>query len=873
MIAIQKEVSIIYDRKETFLALSTANRSNCNELHNFLISMNTRSIFQRALPHGLEELYDLALDLRWTGSQMTDLIWKMLDPEAWEITNNPYLILENVSEEKLMKAAKDEDIKTELASILRKRKSLEDEISWFDKNSRNRDIGTVAYFSMEFGLSEALPIYSGGLGILAGDFLKTASDMGIPVVGVGLLYQQGYFRQILDYDGSQIEAYPYNDPTSLPIIPVQNKDGSWLRTRVMLPGRDLILRLWKAKVGRMDLYLLDSNDPLNTPWDRGITATLYPAGRERRLVQEIALGIGGWKALQEMGIDVRICHLNEGHAAFLVLARAYDFMKKTGLTFSEALWATRAGNVFTTHTPVAAGFDTFPLALIMQYLQRYIESSGATMQHLLKQFHIDSESPLITAQMAMRGCYYANGVSQIHGQVSKEIFSPMYHRWPLNEVPVDYVTNGVHIPSWDSPDARRLWENVLQGYHLSAPAGMPWEEISRISDSELWQSRIQSRQSMIEYIRHRLVRQAKEHNASKEIVEKAAGVLDPEVLTIGFARRFADYKRPTLLIRKPDRLERILLDNNRPVQLVIAGKAHPEDHRGKDLVRTMAQFASRASVSNRVVFLEDYDIALARRLEPGIDLWINVPRRPMEACGTSGMKVLVNGGLNLSELDGWWAEAYSPQVGWSLGDGMKHEELSWDEEEADQLYRLLEEEVVPLFYDRDSDNIPRDWITKVRRSMSQLTPRFSSHRMLREYLEKAYLPGALAYSRRTARGAKLALELDRWHSRVDEVWEDLRFGELRAKEEDNSWIFEVEVNLGRMDPGDVQVQLYADPVAGGAALKKIMQDRGESGKIDMRVYRAEIPATRPAEDFTPRIIPYHPEASIPREAVHVLWYK
>lgn len=804
---------------------------------------------------------------------MNDRIWKMLDPEAWEVTNNPYLILENVTEEKLTKAAEDEEVKAELASILSRKRSIQSGVSWFNKNCVSQDMGTIAYFSMEFGLSEALPIYSGGLGILAGDLLKTASDLGIPMVGVGLLYQQGYFRQILDYDNSQIEAFPYNDPTSLPIEPVQKTDGSWLRTKVMLPGRDLILRVWKAKVGRVNLYLLDSNDPLNTPRDRGITATLYPAEQQKRLVQEIALGIGGWNALNEMGINVRVCHLNEGHAAFLVLARAYDFMEKTKLSLSEALWATRAGNVFTTHTPVAAGFDSFPLPLIMQYLQRYIESYGDSAEHLFKEFHIDYEKPINIAHLAMKGCNYTNGVSKIHRGVSREIFAPLYPRWPLHEVPVDYVTNGVHIPSWDSPETRQLWKNVLREYHLSAPAGMPWKEISGVSDSELWQFRMLSRRNMIEYIRHRLIRQMKEHNASEESVKIASNIFDPEALTLGFARRFADYKRPTLLIHDPERLKRILLNEKRPVQLVVAGKAHPNDRVGKDLVRTMAQFASETAISNKVVFLEDYDIALARRLEPGIDLWINVPRRPMEACGTSGMKVLSNGGLNLSELDGWWAEAYSPEVGWALGDGKEHNNSTWDSQEAEQLYRLLEEQVVPLFYERDSEGIPRGWIARVRKSMSELTPRFSSHRMLREYTEKAYIPSAAAYNRRTKEGAKLALELDRWHGRVDKAWTDLKFGEFRTKEDGHSIIFEVEVHLGHMNPDDIQVQLYADPLDEDIAVKEIMQSREASGEDNRRVYWAEVIASRPLEDYTPRIVPYHPEASVPREAIHILWFK
>lgn len=833
-----------------------------------------RPIFQRSLPKGLEGLYELAFDLRWTGGQITDRIWEMLDPEAWERTNNPYMILENVSQERLEEAARDDALKEELRSVLERRQRSLTETSWFELNCSNSSLKTVAYFSMEFGLSEALPIYSGGLGILAGDLLKTASDMGIPMVGVGLLYQQGYFRQILASDGTQVEAFPYNDPTSLPIVPVQKQDGSWLRITIQLPGRALILRVWRAQVGRIDLYLLDSNDPLNSPWDRGITAALYSPGQEKRLIQEIVLGIGGWRALEEMGIEVDVCHLNEGHASFAILARAYSFIKKTGQSFPVALWATRAGNIFTTHTPVAAGFDCFDQSLIRQYAQYYAEMVGISLEEFLALQEMGIHDALVTANLAMRGCCHVNGVSSLHGQVSRRIFQHLFPRWPQVEVPVGHVTNGVHIPSWDSPEARRFWDMTIGEYHWTAAAGEPWDDIFKVSDNDLWSFRFEAKKSLVEYVRRRLVRQLKEHNAPPDLIYRAEGILDPNYLTIGLARRFAAYKRPTLLLHDLERLEAILLNKTRPVQILVAGKAHPSDEEGKQLVRTMIQFASKPELFDRVVFLEDYDIALARRLEPGVDLWINVPRRPMEACGTSGMKVLVNGGLNLSELDGWWAEAYSPEVGWAIGDGREHDDPGWDAIEAEQLYRILDDEVIPEFYDRDEEGIPRAWIKRVRESMGRLTPRFSSHRMMREYVEKAYLPASDDYKRRSAGGAKLASDLNDWKQKLDKGWMGLRFGDLKFETDGESWRFEVQVYLNGLDPEDVVVELYADPLQDGGPVRKVMVlNKSIPESFDGYIYTGEVPASRPAEDFTPRIIPHNPDAFVPLEVAYICWQR
>ncbi len=577
-------------------------------------------------------------------------------------------------------------------------------------------MGKIAYFSMVFGLSEALPIYSGGLGILAGDHLKTASDLGVPLIGLGLLYQQGYFHQVIANDGSQIEAFPYNDPSMLPVVPVRKKDGSRLRVKLRLPGRDLFLRVWKAQVGRVDLYLLDSNDPLNSPWDRATTANLYDPGEERRLIQEIVLGAGGWLALQAMDIDVDVCHINEGHASFLVLARAYSFMMKHKVPFSVALWATRAGNVFTTHTSVASGFDSFDKSLIDRYARWAAESVGITAEELLNLGRVnpeDENSSYVMALLAMRGCSHVNGVSRLHGEVSRRIFQPLFRRWPPAEVPIEHITNGVHVSSWESPATKKIWSRAC-GYENEDLTDVETIlEISRLGDAELWSFRAEERKSLVDYVRRRFIRQLKEHGANAETIQKASNVLDPNALTIGFARRFASYKRPTLLLRDADRFARILKDLKRPVQFIVAGKAHPKDDEGKRMVREMAQFASRPDLFDKVVFLEDYDIALAQKLLSGVDLWINVPRRPMEASGTSGMKILANGGLNLSVLDGWWAEAYDPEVGWRLGDGRDYLGPQQDESDADQLYRLLEEQIIPEFYTHDSEGFPSAWIDRI----------------------------------------------------------------------------------------------------------------------------------------------------------------
>jgi len=711
----------------------------------------------RPVPAGLEILAELALDLRWTWSHGGDALWRTVDPDAWERTRNPWVILQGVPAGRLEALSRDAPFREELDRIVAARTRDRSARTWFAGRDAGAALRCAAYFSMEYGLGAALPLYAGGLGILAGDFLKASSDLGVPVVGVGILYQEGYFRQMIDAEGRQQETYPYNDPGSLPVRPARGPDGSWLRVTLSLPGRELSLKVWLATVGNVPLLLLDSNDPLNGPFDRGIAAKLYGDGAETRFLQEIVLGIGGWRALRGMGFEPEVCHLNEGHAALVPIARAAELAERDGLTFEEALWATRAGNVFTTHTPVAAGFDAFAPALVHKYFRAPLAGPrGPGPDRLLALGRRDpgnAGEPLSMAHLAMRTCGFANGVSRLHGAVSRGIFRQLYPGWPLPEVPVGHVTNGVHVPSWDSQSADQLWTRACgKERWLGAPEGLA-RAIEGLSDAELWEFRGVGRQELVRYARARLAAQFGQRGADPEDVARARHVLDPNALTLGFARRFASYKRPNLLLADPARLARLLALPGRPVQIVVAGKAHPADEEGKRLLEAWVAFVRQPAMRSRAVVLEDYDIALAQKLVEGVDVWINTPRRPWEACGTSGMKLLVNGGLNLSERDGWWAEAYEPGVGWALGDGAEHPEPGWDSVEAGQLYRILEEEVIPAFYERDAQGVPRGWVTRMRASMARLTPTYSTNRMLGEYVERLYLPAAAAFRRRAAGGA------------------------------------------------------------------------------------------------------------------------
>jgi len=827
---------------------------------------------------GFESLVDLALDMRWSWSHATDEVWRELDPVLWELTHHPCDVLQTVSREKLRDALADPAFREKIDALVQSQKRAEDAPAWFQFNHPPASLNCVAYFCMEFMLSEALPIYSGGLGNVAGDQLKAASDLGVPVIGVGLLYQQGYFRQVLDRDGAQQALYPYNDPGQLPITPLRKPDGEWLRLEVVFPGYSVWLRTWQVQVGSVKLYLLDSNDVANYPAHRGITSELYGGGPELRLKQEMVLGIGGWRLLRELGLQPDVCHLNEGHAAFAVLERAHDFMKKTGQPFDVALAVTRAGNLFTTHTAVAAGFDRFAPALIEQYFDVYVNSLGITLHDLLALGRLnasDASEPFNMAYLAIRGSGAVNGVSRLHGKVSRHLFEPLFPGFPHEEIPVGHVTNGVHMPTWDSAEADELWTEACGKDRWLGTAEVMGQNMRSVSDARLWQFRIDASQSFVDYVRKRLSGQMATSGATCAAVAEAKQFFDPNVLTLGFARRFAAYKRPNLLLHDPERLLRILSNPQRPVQLIMAGKAHPEDRTGQDLIRQWTQFIRRPEVRRHVIFLSDYNMLLSESLVQGVDVWINTPRRPWEACGTSGMKVLVNGGINLSELDGWWAEAYTPQVGWALGDGQEHgDDPAWDAHEAGQLYDLLEREVIPEFYTRDAQGIPTAWVNRMRESMAQLTPQFSTNRTVREYTEQHYLPAAAAYRQRSTDKGAFGVQMINWRHALEQKWNALRFGEVKVETIGEQHVFEVQMYLDGLDPEAVRVELYADGINGGAPeraeMKRVLQ---LVGAINGYAYRASVSTNRPASDYTVRLIPHRDGVAIPLEENHILWQR
>jgi starch phosphorylase len=830
---------------------------------------------------GFDSLAELALDMRWSWDHAADEVWRQLDPELWEITHNPWVVLQTVSRDRIERVLANPVFRKNVDGLVQTMKQAMETPAWFQQNHSQDSLTCAAYFSMEFMLSEALPIYSGGLGNVAGDQLKAASDLGVPVVGVGLLYQQGYFRQVIDKDGAQQALFPYNDPGQLPIMPLREANGEWLRLEIALPGYSVWLRAWQVQVGRVKLFLLDSNDAANFPAHRGITSELYGGGPELRLKQELLLGIGGWRLLGALGLRPEVCHLNEGHAAFAVLERARSFMQETGQPFDVALAVTRAGNLFTTHTAVAAGFDRFTPALIEQYLGGYAEQKlGITRRDLLalgRQNPDDSSESFNMAYLAIRGSGAVNGVSRLHGKVSRHLFEPLFSHWPQEEIPVGHVTNGVHMPTWESSAAEDLWTNACGKDRWLGTTKTLDKDIRCVSDARLWQFRIAVSKSLVEFARERLSRQLAACGASPEAVDEAKHLFDPNALTLGFARRFATYKRPNLLLHDPARLLRLLTDPERPVQLIIAGKAHPEDRAGLALIQEWVHFIRRPETRPHIVFLSDYDMLLTEHLVQGVDVWINTPRRPWEASGTSGMKVLVNGGVNLSELDGWWVEAYTPEVGWALGDGQEHgDDPAWDAVEADALYDLLEREVIPEFYTRDENGIPTAWVKRMRESMARLTPRFSANRTVREYTEQHYLPAASAYRNRAADKGALGRQMVDWRQGLEQQWAALRFGEVKVETKGNQHVYEVQVYLNDLDPKAVRVELYADGVMDSAPVRQEMnpvlseQPADASGS---HIFSAAVSADRPSSDYTARVIPNFNGIAIPLEDPRILWQR
>jgi starch phosphorylase len=689
------------------------------------------------LPQDLRPLEQLAENLYWNWNRKIRSVFEYMDPAAWEgLGHNPILLLNRISKSRLDILASDRNFKSILAEAYDvQRKYFDRKDTWFEKNYGPLAQGSlIAYFSAEFGFAECFKIYSGGLGILAGDHLKSASDNGIPLVGIGLFYKRGYFSQSVDQSGWQLESYPENNPQELPCKPVLEKDSHEpLIISIPLDERQVRIRAWKVSIGRISLYLLDSNVPgLNSKHDCEITAELYGGDHDTRIKQEIILGFGGAKLLHALGISPTIFHMNEGHAAFVTLERIRELVEEKSVSFSEAMRTTKSSNIFTTHTPVPAGIDVFHSDAIIKYLSWYCKRTGISHHELLDLGREKDSHGFNMAILAIRLSRDVNAVSKLHTEVATKLWGHIFGQESAkkeHEIAIQCVTNGIHVPSWISDSMAEIYEKYLGRNWIERTSDEEmWKGVGNVPEKVLWNARSRARVKLVEFIRS--------HYSFPNY--EANSILDPKSLTIGFARRFATYKRANLILHSRERLTNLLHDSSRPVQFVFAGKAHPRDHEAKLLIQQIIDFAKSEAAGGKVVFLPDYDISLARRLVSGVDLWLNTPRRPHEACGTSGMKAIPNGVLNFSTLDGWWAEAYTPECGWTIGTGSElHSHHDQDRVDSDSMYKVLENEIIPEFYEREN-GIPSKWVERMKNSISTLSPRFSTNRMLVEYSRKFY---------------------------------------------------------------------------------------------------------------------------------------
>jgi starch phosphorylase len=854
-------------------------------LHTYTVTPN--------LPERLAPLQELAYNLRWSWDHATIQLFRAIDRELWEVSgHNPAKLIGLVSQKRLEALTNDTTFLSQLDEVYANFRHYMTSETWWSR-THGSEFGSdfrIAYFSAEFGLTECVPIYSGGLGVLAGDHLKSSSDLGLPLIGIGFLYQKGYFRQALNADGWQVENYPTTDFYSLPIQPTyqtgaSGTSGEPVKIAVNFPGRQVYVQVWKVRVGRISLFLLDTNLPENSEADRYIAGNLYGGDNETRIQQEIILGIGGVHALAAMGILPTVCHMNEGHSAFLALERVRRLVDEKGLAFAEAIEAAAAGNLFTTHTPVPAGFDKFPSDLMYRYFEGYINDVHIPFEDLMARGRInqgDTTEPFNMAVLAGRHARYINGVSKLHGEVSRKMVQPIYAGIPLNEVPVGSVTNGIHTRTVLSSEMASLLDTYL-GTPTSDNLAQAeyWAKVEDVPDEELWAVRERRRRALVEWARKYQVKRLEKRGAAEREVAEAHQILDPNILTIGFARRFATYKRGDLLLRDVDRLKSILNHSTRPVQFVFAGKAHPKDDEGKRLIQHIVHFARGEDIRRRIVFLEDYDMAMARFLVQGVDVWLNNPRRPMEASGTSGMKVVPNGGLNFSILDGWWAEAYEPSVGWEIGRGEDYEDYGYqDHVEAQDIYETLEREIVPLFYERGSDGLPKGWIAKVKASMMRLAPVYSTTRMVREYTETYYIPAAERAVRMAENDYTRVKALVQWKRRIRSAWNEARIESVIAEAEHlkagDQVPVKASIHLGAsLSPDDVSVQLYtgrmdADRVLHDPIAAPMVCEGTIAGGV--YAYRGFLPSDSSGQHgFTVRILPANSDAVLPQELPLIAW--
>jgi glycogen phosphorylase len=842
-------------------------------------------VVNASIPESLAALRDIAYNLWWYWNVEAVQFFYRLDRDSWDtVYHNPVAMLGRIPQKQFDDLASDEGVRAALERVHTSFAGYMDQRSWFSRTHPDRDELTIAYFSLEFGLSECVPIYSGGLGILAGDHLKSASDLGIPIVAVGLLYQEGYFKQYLNTDGWQSEIYPDNDFYNMPVLPVTDAAGHELIVELELPDGILSAKVWKLQVGRVPLILLDTNIPQNSREFRSITRSLYSGGDEMRLKQEMLLGIGGLRALNAMDIMPSICHMNEGHAAFLALERILNLMGQEDMTYDEAFDLASAGNVFTTHTPVAAGHDRFSAELMLKYFKHYYPELGLTAEEFLGLGRIDPSSTSETFCMtvlALKCSDNSNAVSLLHRKVSRRMWQGLWPEFPVEEVPIAHVTNGVHLSSWVSQGMVELFDRYLGLRWRNEPASDEiFIRVRDIPDEEVWRTHERRRERLVTFARRRLQTQLTKRGVSDVEVQLASGALDSEVLTIGFARRFASYKRADLIFSDVDRLVRILNNPERPVQFIIAGKAHPHDNEGKRIISRIIHFCRRPDLRNRVVFIEDYDICVARYMVQGVDIWLNTPRRPLEASGTSGMKAAANGALNLSILDGWWDEAYTPDVGWAIGSGEMYDNPDLqDRVESNAIYDILEKDIVPLYYDRGSDRIPRKWTEKMKTALARLLPVYNTDRMVHQYFVEHYLPAAERYRTLKDDGARRARDLALWKRRILEHWDEVSVTSVDA---DGAGPFTVGdsatvravIKLGKLTSEDVAVQLYAGNVNAGDelvdAVPILMQPTGtpKGGTI----FEGLLPFEASGRfGFSVRVLPAHPDLASHQDLMLVKW--
>ncbi len=852
------------------------------------------------LPERLQSLQKLAYNMWWCWNHEATSLFRRIDSDAFEaLDHSPIKLLGAVSQTRLTELLEDDGF---LAHLDRLEQAFDNHMgaaTWYHETYAGERAAangtptvaalpadfTIAYFSAEFGLHESVPVYSGGLGILSGDHLKSASDLGLPLIGVGLMYREGYFRQYLTVDGWQQERYPENDFFNLPLIPEVQQDGAPLLISVPFPGREVQVRVWRVQVGRVPLYLLDTNIPQNSAEDRTITARLYGGDVDMRIRQEMILGVGGVRALCALGKPPTVCHMNEGHSAFCGLERIRALMQEKSIDFATAREVVAAGTAFTTHTPVPAGNDVFSSQMVEHYFAPMLPQLKIGRDAFLglgRQNPNDANEPFGMTVLALRLANVANGVSKLHGTVSRKMWKNIWPELPDAEVPITSITNGVHTHSWVSPDMTQLFDRYLGTEWDGRPhEHNVWKRVESIPDAELWRTHERRRERLVAFSRARLKQQLKNRGAPPNEIARADEVLDPEALTIGFARRFATYKRGALLFRNLERLTAIINNKDRPVQIVFAGKAHPKDHGGKELIAEILQFARRPEFRRRVLFLEDYDINVARYMVQGVDVWLNNPRRPLEASGTSGMKVACNGGLNLSILDGWWCEGYDGQNGFAIGAGEEYTDLNYqDDVESRAIYDLLEQEIAPLFYTRSSDGLPRGWLRMMKRSITTLCPVFNTGRMVAEYMTTCYEPSGRRYLRLAGDNLKRAGELAAWRRDLARGWTRVKVVGVESQGTDPMHVgtdlaVKVRVDLGGLKPDDVEVQLFhglVDSVGEIPQPQTVRMSHNGAHEGSTWVFSGAIPCNSSGQHgFAVRILPQNGDLANAFEPGLVTW--